>query len=429
MSLLNFMLITALALGFGWAIRGHFGHEWGASWAGAMGALALLLAAKRKDWMRRTPVLAALGGIGWAVGGMMSYGIVVGYCHGNDYLNVAYGYTMLAVIGGLYGFLGGGLFGLGLESQEHKKPNWPLLLTQMIAGAWLVWGFIIYQLEWFMTPPRSELWAACAGAALALTWYLYREGYVGALRVAGYSALGAGFGFSFGNFLQILGMASGVSYNWWNVMEFTLGFCGGLGMAYAVATYKWPASIQPSKFANWLALIFLLFAIPLTNYIDAFKIDEFRNMAENLNISNSLQFAQIQFLFAGMILLFFLFLGILTWLRYQRDETKLMNRTVPVLFFGYSIYYTLFGFIKKGFFYRTLSIKYSDALYIPILVIVFILWILNYRKDTEFPIGTSAQESWKRWVIIIVSLLIIVFFITALSIYINQDVIHVQERF
>ena len=164
------LLFTALALGLGWAIRGHFGHEWGAAWAGAMGALAIILAFGRHDWVRNAPTLAALGGIGWAIGGIMSYGIVIGYCRGNDFLNVAYGYSMLAVIGGLYGFLGGGFFGLGLESTDDKKPNWAALIAQMVAGAYLAWGFLIYQLEWFMTPPRSELWAACLGAAAALAW-------------------------------------------------------------------------------------------------------------------------------------------------------------------------------------------------------------------------------------------------------------------
>ena len=196
MSKISSMLFVALILGLGWAIRGHFGHEWGASWAGGMAGLAVLVLAKRKDWAKRMPVLTALSGIGWAVGGMMSYGIVIGYCRGNDFGNVLYGYTMLAVIGGLYGFIGGGMFGLGLESTEDKKPRWASLITEMVAGAWIVWGFIIYQLEWFMTPPRSELWAACLGAAAALAWYLYREDFHRSLRVAIYTMLGGGIGFS-----------------------------------------------------------------------------------------------------------------------------------------------------------------------------------------------------------------------------------------
>jgi hypothetical protein len=424
-----FMILVALVLGLGWAIRGHFGHEWGASWAGAMGALALLAVSKREEWLKRTPVLVALGGIGWAVGGMMSYGIVVGYCHGNDFLNVAYGYAMLAVIGGLYGFIGGGLFGLGLESQENKKPKWPTLLTEMVAGAWIVWGLVIYQLEWFMTPPRSELWAACAGAAVALAWYLYREGYLGALRVAGYSALGAGFGFAFGNFLQSMGIASGIAYNWWNVMEFTLGFCGGLGMAYAVVTYKWPESMKPSKSANWLALVFLLLAIPLTNYIEAFKMETLVHLAENLNVANPQQFANTQIFLGLIVIAIFLILGVYIWQYTQGKEGNLLNRAIPILLFAYSLYYTIFGFIIKGFFYRTVSIKHSDSLYIPIILVVFILWLVNYRKDFDFPTGSPISESWKRWGIIIVILLLMIVIITSISIFVNQDVIKVQERF
>ena len=57
-------LFVALTLGLAWAMRGHFGHEWGASWAGAMGAFALLLVSKRKDWALRAPSLVALGAIG-----------------------------------------------------------------------------------------------------------------------------------------------------------------------------------------------------------------------------------------------------------------------------------------------------------------------------------------------------------------------------
>jgi hypothetical protein len=33
------ILLTALTLGTTWAIRGQFGHEQGAAWAGAVGCL------------------------------------------------------------------------------------------------------------------------------------------------------------------------------------------------------------------------------------------------------------------------------------------------------------------------------------------------------------------------------------------------------
>ena len=114
-------LLVALFLALGWAIRGHFGHEWGAAWAGGIAGLAVVVASKRQDWLQRLPTLAALAAIGWAVGGMMSYGVIVGYGRGTDFGNVLYGLTMLGVVGGLYGFIGGGMFGLGVENKKLQQ--------------------------------------------------------------------------------------------------------------------------------------------------------------------------------------------------------------------------------------------------------------------------------------------------------------------
>ncbi len=429
MSKSSFMIFTALILGLGWAIRGHFGHEWGASWAGAMGALAILAASKRKDWLRRAPVLTALGAVGWAVGGMMSYGIVIGYGRGDDFGNVLYGLSMLAVIGGLYGFIGGGLFALGLETTEDKKPQWASLITEMFIGGFLIWGFFIYQLEWFMTPPRSELWAGCLGAAFALSWYLYREGYFRALRVAGYSALGAGFGFAFGNFIQTMGYVSGAHYNWWNVMEFTLGFCGALGMAYAVITRKWPQSAKPSKIANWLALLFVAAVIPLINYIDAFEIKGFVKLAQNLNIDNPEQFAVLQMWFGFIIIVIITITSVIIWHRYQDQEERLLKTIMPYALFIYALYYTVFGHIKNGIFYRGFPLNSSETPYIFIILLSYIVWFFNRKKDTQFPVKMVKPESWKCWLTIIGILLFLLIIITIISINSHGALGGAHERF
>ena len=105
------MLIVAMSLGTAWAVRGKFGHEQGAAWAGAIGAMSVVLVAKRADWYNKVFKVALAAAIGWGIGGMISYGVVVGYGRGSDFVNVYYGLLMLFVIGALYGFLGGGLFG------------------------------------------------------------------------------------------------------------------------------------------------------------------------------------------------------------------------------------------------------------------------------------------------------------------------------
>lgn len=422
------MLFTGLALGLGWAIRGHFGHEWGASWAGAMGALALILIVNRKDWLAHAPTLAALGAAGWAIGGMMSYGIVIGYCRGTDYWNVAYGYTMLAVIGGLYGFMGGGFLGLGLASNADKKPDWAALLSQMVAGAYLFWGFIIYQLEWFMTPPRSELWAACLGAAVALGWYLYREGYHNALSVALYSALGAGFGFAFGNFLQVLGSASGIAYNWWNVMEFTLGLCGGMGMAYAVLRQKWPEKAEPVPSTNWLGLVFVFVLIPFINYVNAFSDNKLTKLAEQFKLTDSASFVSTQQLWGGLILVIISVATAIVWRNFQRTEEKYNQLIGPFLFFACSSYYLLYSYMIKGFFIRPFSFGQSDTAYLPLLIIMGVLWRFSAKKSPptkDLASGISTQQSRLLLIALIVSLLLIAF----ISIQVHDGLGGMQTRF
>ena len=50
------IIIAGMALATAWAIRGQFGHEQGAAWAGGIGALSILLLAKREDWPSKQPL-------------------------------------------------------------------------------------------------------------------------------------------------------------------------------------------------------------------------------------------------------------------------------------------------------------------------------------------------------------------------------------
>ena len=99
------ILIVGMTLGTAWAVRGQFGNEQGAAWAGAIGALALVLVSKRNDWYRKILSVAFVAAIGWGMTGMISYGRVVGYGRAGNFPNAFYGLLMLFVIGGLFGLL------------------------------------------------------------------------------------------------------------------------------------------------------------------------------------------------------------------------------------------------------------------------------------------------------------------------------------
>lgn len=338
------MLVVGLALGTAWAVRGRFGHEQGAAWAGAIGALSLILAAKRKDWYPKIFRVAMAAAVGWGTGGVMSYGLIVGYGRSTDFGNAFYGLLMLFLVGGLHGFLGGGFVGLSLLSSREYRIPWHSLITEMIALGLLAYGMLVLQLEWFMTPPRSEMWAACLGAAIALAWFTVRHQYTAVLKVAVCAAMGAGFGFAFGNFLQTLGAVSGLNFNFWNVMEYSIGFFGGIGMAYGVFTSSWPRVVDlPPARSNILPILFVTLLIPFVVWEQSFVTERFRF---DLTPQAS---AWVIPLFKGVALLAVLLLsGYCLWKNARRAEAWQTETGTKNIFLMYTGLYIAFSFLMTG---------------------------------------------------------------------------------
>jgi len=373
-------VIVAMALGTSWAVRGKFGHEQGAAWAGAIGALALLLVANRSDWYDKIFKVTLAAAIGWGVGGMISYGVVVGYGRASDFVNVYYGLTMLFVIGGLYGFLGGGLFGLALADSKEFKVKWHSLITEMVAMGFLVYYFLIEQIGWLMTPPRSELWAACLGAAVALAWYIIRHKQQAVLKVAVWSSLGAGFGFAFGNFLQVLGTGSSLPFNFWNIMEYSIGFFGGLGMAYGTLTSTWPlAPKTQGKVSNLVPMLLLFVFIPFVLWNQSFVSKKLQFLLE-IGGSESTIFS-----FQALSLISIIIVGVVFFSRFYKESYDI--RSVKTIFFSFFGLYIFLSFLLTGMY----SHPIEQYLY---LVNTVIIVLLLPRVNETFNISEERPKKW-----------------------------------
>jgi hypothetical protein len=386
---------------------------------------------RNPNWLQRLPAITLMGAVGWGVGGIMSYGIVIGYCKSTDFANAWYGYTMLAVIGGLYGFIGGGLPALAMESRERHKPDWPRLLVEMSVIGYLAYWFLITEMEWYMTPPRSEDWAVAFGAAFALAWYAYRNQFYSTLRVAAYAALGAGFGFAFGNFIQTMGAVSGIAYNWWNVMEFTLGFCGGVGMAYGVLRSSWPEEVLPvKKSVNWTALIVLFFAIPFINFCQQFNQEKLLSLADRLEQADPGQFVGTQQIVAFGLILLFTGLAIWVWDRFLKVLShKRQLILAAVLLAAYTIYYMLFGYLKHGSFYTGFPPARSETAYWLILLLIGGVAYLSWEKTDPVPLTLGKGRS-RRFFWQLVGTLVLVLILIALISSVSHDGLPgAQERF
>ncbi|MBR9775778.1 MAG: hypothetical protein GYB55_12450 [Cytophagales bacterium] len=418
------IIIAGMALATAWAIRGQFGHEQGAAWAGGIGALSILLLAKREDWYNKAIKAAFAGAVGWGFGGMMSYGILVGYGRGEDFINVYYGLASLFVVGGLYGLIGGGLFGLVLADNPEKKIKWHQVVTEMTVGGIIFYYFMVEQLGFEMTPPRSEAWGICAGTGIAMLYYMARTQQYSAMRVAIYAGLGGGFGFAFGNFLHVLGNVANVPFNMWNVMEYSLGFFGGVGMAYGTFTSKWPKEENPYQFTTSNLIIpgvGLLFLIPFFVWQQSFIMKDF---SDTLGAFVSQPDA---WMLAVQLIALLVFLGLaIFWINLFSTKKRLDNQQfgyqeiskVFITYFGTYILFTIF--ITGSFlsFYRI-----EQFLYI-LNYIIILAFIPKFKPS--FSERAAVTKTWRNVFLIIMVILAI---LTLILINSHGELSHAHKRF
>jgi hypothetical protein len=258
------VVLAGLAMSLGWGIRGDYGHEAGAMIPGALLGLSICLASGRRDWWRRASLMGMCGAIGWAFGGQMSYGRIIGYTAASSLPDVLYGYACLFLVGGLWAGIGAAILSLSVTQplsylERFARPlmalglvwftmsvtgltpwlaeKWSLndtdwvgalsalavagagaalspsdrgaciLIAVLAAGWWAGYLVLTVLFGLHMTPPRSDNWAGCIGLFAALLAYLHRRRDRAALRLGAYGFLMGGLGFVLGDFLQMLGRA------------------------------------------------------------------------------------------------------------------------------------------------------------------------------------------------------------------------------
>ncbi len=258
-------LFCGIAVALGWGIRGEIGGSDGAAVPGAMLGLAIAITSGRPGWVRAAPIFGMAGALGFALGGSMSYGILIGYTKGIDLSNVAYGYAMLGLVGGLWGAFGAGC--LGFASSPVRYPVWQIIAMVLgagVAGEALHW-LLVDTIGLRVNPPRGDAWPQSLAAVLAILVMcrIKRDAFPARMVFWGFVAGSAGF--MIGESFQVIGSFAGPEYDWWKVMEQSFGFVlgAGIGWAFSRESQSKPDPAAPPYRLTVLGVIGTAWLVPV----------------------------------------------------------------------------------------------------------------------------------------------------------------------
>lgn len=345
-SLWQVILLSALAGGMGWGIRGQYGHQTGAMMAGLLVFLVvgMLFGAGRSSLC--VARAAALGAVGIAFGGSMTYGQTVGLTHDKDLIgnwNALYwGLTGLFVKGALWIGFGGAFLGMGLSTRRYRPLELVLLFVALLALMFL--GILLlnspfdpetrrlppiyFSMTWDWVPlrpdpkPRFENWGGLLLALIGLVAYVsaVRKDVL-ARNLALCGVLAGGLGFAGGQCIQAYHawnqplfnqgwFASVEPYmNWWNTMEITFGVImgGGLGLGVGlnrglVGPKEGEETFELSPAAEWLLLLIHPLALVGWEFLEIEPLEGLADLAFTMGMVPALGIVGGRFFVYGMVL-------------------------------------------------------------------------------------------------------------------------------
>jgi len=267
------MLLVAFATSLGWGLRGEWGHWWGATVPGALCGMATWLAfgAIESGW--QSLIFGAAMAVSISLGGVLSYGKIVGYVKSEHDRSPLFGSLALFLVGGLWGFFGGTALGLLMSDASYRMGELAVWAVVASLGAFLAYKLLVVGLDLHLSPPRSDAWAAVLGGCLATVAFFYFGPHdMVVLRTAALGWLGFGGGFVLGAIIHRQCSAAGWKVDSWKFMEHSVGFWGGLALGASAWLMGEELAPVPASSSGLLAsAIVVLWLVPYMNISDNFQ--------------------------------------------------------------------------------------------------------------------------------------------------------------
>jgi hypothetical protein len=227
------VLLVANATSLGWGLRGEWGHWWGATVPGALAGMSLWVAFGDANSIWQMLALGSVLAVALSIGGVMSYGLIVGYATGEpgrDQRSTRFGSLGLFLVGGLWGLFCGAALGLVVTERSYTLGDLSLWAVLASSGAVAGHKLLVQGLGLRLSPPRSDAWASVLGGAAGTCIYFAGTGDATVLSFSIAGMVGFGAGFSLGAVVHREGNKWGWNFSSWKFMEHNVGFFGGLAL-------------------------------------------------------------------------------------------------------------------------------------------------------------------------------------------------------
>ncbi|MFO1092806.1 MAG: hypothetical protein U0992_05750 [Planctomycetaceae bacterium] len=275
------IVLTAMAGGLAWGIRGQYGHETGAMMAGLlMGFVLLLLFCRRANSLAAARAVA-LCTVGIGFGGSETYAQSVGLTHDAQFIGnwgaLWWGMLGLAVKGAVWVGFGAVFLGMGLGGVKYRCWEMFLVMLGLIGlhflGVYLLnWPFdpanrvlpaIYFSHDWKWLvdtskelKPRPEMWGGLVlslGALIAYTGLVRRDPM--APRVALWGIIGGALGMPLSQVVQawhawdpaFFEGSYAAKINWWNFMETGFGCFMGAALGLGLWLHRTKIAISDTQ--------------------------------------------------------------------------------------------------------------------------------------------------------------------------------------
>jgi hypothetical protein len=409
-------LFVALAVGLGWGIRGDFGHLIGAMYPGAALGLGFAFVSGQKNAFKWAPLLGAIGGLGIATGGAMSYGILHGYAQADTFINYTYGFFTLVLQGGAWGCFGGALIGLALEKDEIRIFDFLSLTAAIFIAGFLFYSIVVDYLGFHINPPRSDLSIGYTGGAIGLFLWLKLNDRRYAFQGAFFGYAGFGMGMALGRMLSNIARQQPFPINHWNVMEVSCGLIGGFIFTFGMLGRKFPEPPSNKNF-SWLNIcgaLYVMALIPLLHRWERIKPEEklsqWAASLKTYGYENPDALSQTILSAIGLVCLAGL-IGAILWLAlYFRNQSRWA--AFPILFFS-GIMLLMQNLNALYFFYPRQPGTINMHFVFWILFSLMILYAIFYKNE-EVHESDEVCENWnlRKWAEGCVIVFLVILFIS-----------------